>query len=624
MAVTQYIGSRYVPLFADPSEWSNTKTYEALTIVLHQGNSYTSKQFVPIGIDINNTEYWAITGNYNAQVESYRQDVVRVRQDVEDLREDTEEAISTFETNVNQRITNFQNDTNETIENFRDDVNENIENFETETNNKIEGITEDYYYDEIELIETSRIENTDYYVVRVPLNDSEGNVIQPTMVKHEGENPLENAIKTGATLGINGSATVEMTGGTFAQGVVIGNGVIINEHSYASDEPISPLIYNLYLCFDERRNLTEIPLNTNPSGATLLAAGYKNVFQCYAKLASNGVMQPLSDWDPRLVVNGTQFSSLTRNPMMLMGITASKDLFFLTCDGRTVLNRGLLYQTGATILISHGCKDVYMLDGGGSSCMVYRGSKINRNIDGQGTVVRNISYSISFNKNTENVNEIKSFGNDGFIRQLTTKQLLQYINQNAFASMAYYSITANSDLNDYTTIGKYHCTSGSTAQTIANNPFNQAFDLYVMQYGQYNDFTMQIAVTTSHSSNGYRNQMAFRFVDTVDSLSVSPYASDWTYIIDNHPMKISLGLNESFTFNYYYNRPVMELVYRLGTGSSGISIIEYNTKYDIIKNGSGFDDYITITYDTSNHSITITNTSSGRFNAILYNGYWDE
>lgn len=75
MAVTQYIGSRYVPIFADPIAWSSTKTYEPLTIVLHQGNSFTSKQFVPVGIDITNTDFWAETGNYNAQVEQYRQEV---------------------------------------------------------------------------------------------------------------------------------------------------------------------------------------------------------------------------------------------------------------------------------------------------------------------------------------------------------------------------------------------------------------------------------------------------------------------------------------------------------------------------------------------------------------------
>ena len=76
MAVTQYVGARYVPLFADPIEWDSQYAYEPLTIVLHEGNSYTSRQYVPKGIDISNDKFWTETGNYNAQVEQYRQEVL--------------------------------------------------------------------------------------------------------------------------------------------------------------------------------------------------------------------------------------------------------------------------------------------------------------------------------------------------------------------------------------------------------------------------------------------------------------------------------------------------------------------------------------------------------------------
>lgn len=74
MVTKQYIGARYVPLFADPIDWDKTKTYEPLTIVYHQGNSYTSRQSVPAGVDITDTTYWALTGNYNAQIEQYRKE----------------------------------------------------------------------------------------------------------------------------------------------------------------------------------------------------------------------------------------------------------------------------------------------------------------------------------------------------------------------------------------------------------------------------------------------------------------------------------------------------------------------------------------------------------------------
>ena len=77
MAVTQYIGARYVPLFADPLQWDSTKTYEPLTVVYNGGNSYTSRQYVPAGIQIDDDTYWALTGNYNAQIEQYRAEVAQ-------------------------------------------------------------------------------------------------------------------------------------------------------------------------------------------------------------------------------------------------------------------------------------------------------------------------------------------------------------------------------------------------------------------------------------------------------------------------------------------------------------------------------------------------------------------
>ena len=78
MSVREYIGARYVPLFADPIEWDDTRTYEPLTVVLYQGNSFTSRQYVPVGIAIDNETYWAETGNYNAQVEAYRNEVTAI------------------------------------------------------------------------------------------------------------------------------------------------------------------------------------------------------------------------------------------------------------------------------------------------------------------------------------------------------------------------------------------------------------------------------------------------------------------------------------------------------------------------------------------------------------------
>lgn len=83
MAVRQYVGARYVPKFYEFNNgvWQSNTEYEPLTIVQYNGNSYTSKKSVPanIGNPSENDEYWAATGNYNAQVEAYRQEVAEVK-----------------------------------------------------------------------------------------------------------------------------------------------------------------------------------------------------------------------------------------------------------------------------------------------------------------------------------------------------------------------------------------------------------------------------------------------------------------------------------------------------------------------------------------------------------------
>lgn len=96
-----YKGLRYVPVFADPIEWNSANSYEALTIVIHEGNSYTSKQAVPVGIDIANDSFWALTGNYNAQVEQYRQEVKELGQEVEVISNTHIKEFTTF-TGINE------------------------------------------------------------------------------------------------------------------------------------------------------------------------------------------------------------------------------------------------------------------------------------------------------------------------------------------------------------------------------------------------------------------------------------------------------------------------------------------------------------------------------------------
>lgn len=98
MTVREYIGARYVPLFM--GEWNSANAYEPLSIVLHEGATYTSRQAVPIGIAITNETYWVLSGNYNAQVEAYRREV----QTFDDRITENADDIDTLENNLTNSI----------------------------------------------------------------------------------------------------------------------------------------------------------------------------------------------------------------------------------------------------------------------------------------------------------------------------------------------------------------------------------------------------------------------------------------------------------------------------------------------------------------------------------------
>lgn len=81
MAVRQYIGARYVPKFV--GVWNINTSYEPLSIVQDaNGNSYTSKQKVPAGIQLSNTTYWIMTANLNAQIEQLSDEIDAIQEDV--------------------------------------------------------------------------------------------------------------------------------------------------------------------------------------------------------------------------------------------------------------------------------------------------------------------------------------------------------------------------------------------------------------------------------------------------------------------------------------------------------------------------------------------------------------
>lgn len=85
----QYVGMRYVPII--DGEWSQSKAYEPLVVVVYNGNSYISKTYVPAGTLPTNETYWILAANYNAQVEQYRQEVRQYQQTVDTFSDSIQE-----------------------------------------------------------------------------------------------------------------------------------------------------------------------------------------------------------------------------------------------------------------------------------------------------------------------------------------------------------------------------------------------------------------------------------------------------------------------------------------------------------------------------------------------------
>lgn len=167
-----YIGNRYVPKHV--GVWEKTKDYESLMVVFWEGSSYTSKKRVPAGIDILNEEYWALSANFNAQVENYRQDV--------------SEAVSHIN-GIDEKLTTDYANTRKDFTDLSDDINERVEVTEDLTE-KLDTDVEDIKSKQHNLLVSSTFEKMPYVYNRNQLYKFESNN------KEKSENPSLKIVAT--------------------------------------------------------------------------------------------------------------------------------------------------------------------------------------------------------------------------------------------------------------------------------------------------------------------------------------------------------------------------------------------------------------------------------------------
>lgn len=83
MSTTTFKGARYVPKFY--GNWTDEIGYEAIGVVKHNAFTYISKQPVPAGVQISNTDFWLLWADPNAQMEELRQIFMQYVDTVEEL-----------------------------------------------------------------------------------------------------------------------------------------------------------------------------------------------------------------------------------------------------------------------------------------------------------------------------------------------------------------------------------------------------------------------------------------------------------------------------------------------------------------------------------------------------------
>ena len=95
----QQTGPRTVIVPADPIEWSNSTSYEYLTLVstADYGQGYVSKKDVPAGTPLTDTEYWIPVASFNAQVAQVQKQVAQI---VSDLNDEIERATAAEKANA--------------------------------------------------------------------------------------------------------------------------------------------------------------------------------------------------------------------------------------------------------------------------------------------------------------------------------------------------------------------------------------------------------------------------------------------------------------------------------------------------------------------------------------------
>ena len=321
------------------------------------------------------------------------------------------------------------------------------------------------YYDEIKQT-TKRINDTDVYFVDIPKLDKNGQPITPYIAQNgadryfdaatkEGgyhdsptgrnETPTEYARSEHTTLTVNGSASVMVADNTYVNGNIIGNGKILNTWLNQPDTVHVPANF-VYVGIMKDRSLREFPFGT--SAQQMLDAGVQNSWLSYWRLIRDGSI--VDNSMSKSNEGHTRVKDL--NPHLGLGIKEDGTLVIAACDGRTDTNLGLTSDDFAEAMKDYGCVNAWHMDGGGSTSVTLRGSKINRNIDGDGTRDRAIPYTFNVKKPGAGGGTANAYSQTGEVQQRVLRQVMpdiHHLNTHTIKWFGQFSFKSDDELESW-------------------------------------------------------------------------------------------------------------------------------------------------------------------------------
>lgn len=322
--------------------------------------------------------------------------------------------------------------------------------------------------------------DTSYYIVTIPPLDPDGDPIPIEAAYDPSTTPLTHAQKELTTLTTNSS--LDFNQGAIAP-AVIHDGEIIRESTF--DPVISQYPYVVYVGFDSQRVPHEYPITT--AAAAMVADGIKEASVAYYRLVIDGAARDVSDI-------GLTPAQLRVNPRIAMYTKADGSLCFLACDGRDGSNEGLTPSELAGLMVENGAVQGWNLDGGGSTSLVLKGSKLNRNIDGDGTRDRGARVTWNIPHKYENPAIQEAFANTGIEKQRTIVQLIETMHTNSIRIVDSVTLTGLSD-------GIYYVNNAQDSPTTVDDGYAWALEKYTSSLNLKKVYWMPYSANTIYCNS---------------------------------------------------------------------------------------------------------------------------